>query len=389
MTAEPRVGALSRGREAITPASSATGARFGAQCSANRADETSSPQIPAKTERRPSPGTKLVLVSRPYLQLPSGLASGFTAGEARRYGVHTDRLAQADVTRIAHGLYMRSSALVPNDYSAHPEQLWRERQFAAARAIATSLSPHLFFSGRTAAAIWGLPVRSSGSDDLEVSTFFPRRAPRRTGLRGTQVRPELVRVVAHRGLPVTDPASTWASLAGRLALPDSVALGDAVIRRARIPGTSRLEYPPLATLADLECVVCSGRRIGVARLRTALPLLSPHSASPPETHLRLLLPEWRLPEPELDFDVYDDRGRLIGCSELAFPEFRLALEYESRDHMTNTRQWNRDLEKYHDYVSAGWEPFRVSAQALYRGRERLRRKLHMALLRRGWDGSLH
>lgn len=229
-------------------------------------------------------------------------------------------------------------------------------------------------------------MRSSGSADLEVSTFQPNRAPRREGLRASQAKPGLLRVVEHRGVPMTDPASTWAMVAAGLELRDGIALGDAVIRRPRIPGTARLERPPLATTADLEGIVAAGRRRGIARLREALPLLSPHSASPPESHLRLLLREWDMPNPELDFDVFDAHGRLLGCSEIAFPEFHLAMEYEGLGHLVGARQWNRDIAKYRDYASAGWEALRVTAELLYRRRAELRRQLVEALTRRGWHG---
>ena len=320
---------------------------------------------------------------RDLAPLPSGLGHGFTARGARDAGVHANRLRQPDVTRLAHGLYAQTSAIAPRDTDAHRDQLWRTRQIAAARAIATLLPDRHFFAGRTAAALWGLPVSSSGSDELAIATCYPHRATRRTGLSAVQVRSELVKVVRHDGAPLTDPASTWAMLAGRMPLHDAVALGDAVIRRKRIPGTTRLERPPLAVRDELEAMVGAGRRVGVARLREAFPLLSPHSASPPESHLRLLLGEWGLPDPALDHDVHDSDGRLLGCSELAFPEIKLALEYESVDHMTRTRQWNRDLAKYHDYTAAGWEVHRVTATLLYPQRAKLRTQLTEALIRRG------
>jgi len=325
-------------------------------------------------------------MSRGALPLPRELGAGFTTFSAREAGVRAKRLKHPDVTRLAHGLYARTSAIDTSGEHTHPDELWRRRQVAAARAIADALPDRHFFAGRTAAALWSLPVRPSGSDELEVATLHPNRTTRRAGLRATQVRRELVTVVEHDGVPLADPASTWAMLAGGLSLHDAVALGDAVIREARIPGTIRLERPALAVRYELEAAVGAGRRIGAARLREALRLLSPHSASPPESHLRLLLGEWVLPDPALDHDVYDSGGRLLGCSELAYPEISFAMEYESIDHMTRTKQWNRDLAKYHDYTAAGWEVHRVTAHLLYRERQALRKQLVEALVRRGLPG---
>jgi len=174
-------------------------------------------------------------------------------------------------------------------------------------------------------------------------------------------------------------------LAPELDLPDLVALGDAVIRRSRIPGTSRLSRSPLAELEQMREVAAIGRRPAAALLRAAVPLLVTGSASPPETHLRLRLPEWGAPVPELDHDVLDRRGRLIGCSEIAYPRYRLALEYEGDHHRTGTAQWNRDIEKYRHYEQNGWEVIRVTGMLLYRRHHELREQLFEALIRRGWE----
>ncbi|MGO1736130.1 MAG: hypothetical protein ACTHZ9_07395 [Leucobacter sp.] len=186
---------------------------------------------------------------------------------------------------------------------------------------------------------------------------------------------------------MTSPASTWAMLGAELALDDAVALGDAVLREQRIPGTRRLKQPPLATIADLERLAWLPNRRGAVHLRRILPLLSSHSASPPESHLRLRLRGWNVPSPKLDFDVYDERGRLAGCSEFAYPEFRLALEYEGQHHRVQNAQWNRDIEKYRRYAQLGWEVVRVTSDLLYRWPDELRRQIFEALVRRGYRSS--
>ena len=103
----------------------------------------------------------------------------------------------------------------------------------------------------------------------------------------------------------------------------------------------------------------------------------------PETHLRLRLQEWGAPEPELDCDVFDASGRLIGCSEIAYPKIRLALEYEGDHHRTEAPQWNRDIEKYQRYKQNKWEVLRVTGTLLYRRQSTLRSQLFEALARLG------
>lgn len=59
-----------------------------------------------------------------------------------------------------------------------------------------------------------------------------------------------------------------------------------------------------------------------------------------------------LPEPVLDYDVLDRYGRFLGCSELAYPELKIAIEYESDGHLTRS-QLQRDIDKYQLYAEAG------------------------------------
>ena len=246
------------------------------------------------------------------------------------------------------------------------------------------MRPGQFFSGLTAAVILGLPVPRCDSDDIEVAACAPHHPPRMVGVRGRKINEHLVTVTSCGDLPISTAASTWVMLAAELELPDLVALGDAVLRRVRRAGTSRLERPPHATELDLATEIARGRRAGVATARLALSLMTAQSASAPESHLRLRLREWGLPKPTLDHDVFDETGRLIGCTEIAYPELQVAFEYEGDHHRVSTQQWNRDIEKVRDYTSAGWLTVRVTAQLLYAQPEKLRGIAEAALRSRGW-----
>jgi len=234
----------------------------------------------------------------------------------------------------------------------------------------------------TAATLWEMRVPHFEADYLEVASLAPHRALRRAGVRSRVVSPHLVRVIRHRGLPVSDPATTWANLSARLSPRELVTLGDGIVYRGRVPGSSRCVRAPLATVEALHIAARSGRRIGSAKLRVALSLLSTCSASDPETHCRLLFQEWGLPAPELDVDVYSTSGQLLGCSEFAYPALRLALEYEGDHHRINSRQWNRDIEKYQIYAQAGWRVIRITADLLYRRPYALRSQIVAALQQR-------
>ncbi|WP_449277104.1 DUF559 domain-containing protein [Leucobacter sp. GX24907] len=146
-----------------------------------------------------------------------------------------------------------------------------------------------------------------------------------------------------------------------------------------------MSRPPHAELEELGLAIRAGRRHGNDVLRRLLPHLSPHSASAPESHLRLLLLSWGIPLPELDHDVCDADGRWLGTSEFVFPEYRLVIEYEGAHHKNDASQWYRDIEKYRRYNHAGWEVLRVTADMLYRHTTRLRDLVLDALERHGWS----
>ena len=322
----------------------------------------------------------------PFLlsDVPASLGARFTTGEALRLGVSPHRLSASDLARPFRGVYERGD-LHPEPEAVHPAEAWRRRQRSLAAAFSVAMMPAVFFTGRTAAALWQLPIPAGLNDDLEVAVYAPHRAVRRGGIRGSQVRAHLVELTEVRGMPVITPASVWAVLASGLELRDRVALGDAVLHRQRIGGSERVARQPHATLVDIERLVDAGPRPGLHLLRAALPLLTDRAASAPESHLRLSLSHWGFPTPELDFDVYSSSGVFLGCSEFAFPEFRVVLEYEGNHHLVHPDQWNRDIEKYHDYASAGWTVVRVTASLLYREPTTLRRRIAEALVRGGWQ----
>lgn len=225
---------------------------------------------------------------------------------------------------------------------------------------AQRMTDHEFFSHVSAAIIWGLPMPPSAvaARPLDVCVHRPRRAPDSRDVHGTTVVARLARVVQHpaSGVRVTSPASTWAMLGAVLVHPyDLIAVGDA-IARVRMHDD---DPAPLAGLAQLGAVVDAGRRVGVAHLRAALPRISERSRSRPETWLRLLIEDAGLPAPRVNFDVIE-RGVWLGQVDLAFPERRVALEYEGEHHLTDPAQWAKDIARYERFIEAGWRVIRVT-----------------------------
>ncbi|WP_019201018.1 hypothetical protein [Tsukamurella sp. 1534] len=119
------------------------------------------------------------------------------------------------------------------------------------------------------------------------------------------------------------------------------------------------------------------------RVRAALAEADGRAESPPETHTRLLLHRDGLTlfTPQVVID--EGRFRL----DLGTREFRVAVEYDGRDH-ADPGQQTLDVARRntlrHDY---GWEVIVVTKKILADGRYDLLRHVRSALHERGWSPS--
>jgi hypothetical protein len=163
--------------------------------------------------------------------------------------------------------------------------------------------------------------------------------------------------VVLNGVPVVPPLVAWAQCAELLQLDDVVALGDALAGR-----WSRLAEARERSLAELQAVIdgWDGRR-GARRLREALELIRANVWSPKETELRLALVRAGLPEPPaLNVEFKADDGTWLGIVDMAYPERRLAIEYEGDGHRLDKGQWRSDIARRERFADAGWRTIRVT-----------------------------
>ena len=300
----------------------------------------------------------------PQPPLPDRLGIRFSVADALRTGVSPSRLRKADLTAPFHGIRARLPAELgaEHDRNGHALGTAERDHLRRASEYAVLMADGHFFSHVTAAVIWGLPLPLGlvTCRAIDVAVLSPSRLPRVEGVRGHETSARLTTVVRdpHSGLRVASPASTWAMLGAVLRDPyDLIAAGDAVVRDWRVA-------EPLATVAQLAAAVASGRRIGVGALRAALPQLRTRSASRPESIARLTLLDALLPEPELNFDVVAD-GLWLACVDLAYPQLKIAIEYEGEHHLLDTEQWASDILRYDRLVAAGWRVIRVTKSELF------------------------
>jgi hypothetical protein len=163
--------------------------------------------------------------------------------------------------------------------------------------------------------------------------------------------------VVRDGLTVLDPVSTWISLGELLPPWDLTAVADRLV-------SGTLTAPALSSIPELGAgLVAAGRVPGIRALRTALVDVRVGSWSRPETLVRLLLVNAGLPEPVLNTLVAID-DRRFAQPDIAWPELRIALEYDGRWH-DDPRQRAADLDRHERLADAGWIVIHARAAELF------------------------
>ncbi len=249
---------------------------------------------------------------------------------------------------------------------------WRRESRARALALGAYLPPGAFFSHRTAAALWRLPISPPHAhpERLDVAAFDGRPGAPRAWLTSRSLSPFLAAVTTRHGVQLTDPATTWALLTPLLGRLEAIALGDAVLYEARSPGSRVPSAPPLASRQELHAALSLPYRRDRPRLREIYDDLSPKAASPSERHLRVLFHHWGFPPPQLDHDVWGDTGELLGRSAVAFPTHRVAVEYHPTRRDDGATQCTSVAEKSQLYVTNGWRFFGSLRSCSTSGRQR-------------------
>jgi hypothetical protein len=113
---------------------------------------------------------------------------------------------------------------------------------------------------------------------------------------------------------------------------------------------------------DLSTMVSAGAgQWGVAKVRRAVELVDPRAESPPESGVRVALVLAGL-SPVPQHDVHED-GDWLGRVDLAFPEAKVAVEYEGAYHFEDGQTALDDV-RYARLRAAGWTVIRVSTADL-------------------------
>ena len=236
------------------------------------------------------------------------------------------------------------------------------------------MRPLQFFSHVTAAALWRMPLPAwaEAQTSLHVGAIPPEREPRLPDLVvGHRMRLWVDELTLVDGLPVPSAAETWAQLGSILNHDDLVVIADDLRHR---------------TLADEHALASAIRRLrrrGAVDLRSALDLSRDGVESPRETTTRLILVHGGLPDPEVNWSLFDRRGSFVARLDLAYPAYRVAVEYDGRHH-ADLGQFARDADRWEAIRDEGWTLIRVLGHHLDASGPHVFDRTRRALIAAGW-----
>ncbi|WP_058726186.1 endonuclease domain-containing protein [Curtobacterium luteum] len=193
------------------------------------------------------------------------------------------------------------------------------------RAIALVLRTDQYVSHTSALAVWGAPLPAGAvGGPVHVTTAGTGPVMRRSDVVGHRRR-HGARVTDHGGIRVSEPSQAWSESVPLLSVHGSVAVADHLVR---VGGS--------LTIDELSAAIVPGSH-GNAIARAVLDLVRVGADSPMETWLRLAVVDAGFPEPQLQVEVFDRGGSFLARVDMAWPEYRIALEYDGAHHRERDR----------------------------------------------------
>jgi hypothetical protein len=238
-----------------------------------------------------------ITLSRDYL------AQGYDYSEQRAM------LRSGELVRIRRGAYALSDAAPSEPRDVHRQLVEATVRQSSGEAVVSNLS---------AAVLHGLPVWDDQLSLVHVTRGRSGGGKRRRYVHlhpGRLMRDEVVQI---RGMPVTGVARTVVDLGRTLSFPRSVPIADAALHTG---------LPP----SDLQAAVdqAAGRQ-GVAAARRMCAFSDGRAESVGESTSRVVLHLAGFPKPELQYDIFDEDGGLVGRTDFCWPEHRTVGEFDGR-----------------------------------------------------------
>jgi very-short-patch-repair endonuclease len=267
--------------------------------------------------------------------LEVGLDSGrFFVVEAREIGLTWKALQNKRWSRLSRGQYVSSRLTRDINVTLH--------------AVARRMRSTFAFSGKTAAWLLGLDMSPCEPIEVTLDRGVPVRA--RAGVRLRRATLAESEVTIRHGFRSTCALRTVRDSGSGREPVESVVAVDMAVRAGIVRLQELTEY-----------VARHPGEKGIKRLRRAIALADPRSESPMETRLRVELIKAGLPRPDVQTELRDISGRLLGRADLYYPDSRLVIEYDGENHKDRLVS---DLRRQNALVNAGYQILRFTAADL-------------------------
>jgi len=279
--------------------------------------------------------------------------------------------SQAIQSSVLTPTQLRSSAWVRLGRDVYADARIERDHKLACRAAAFTLPDGIVFAGASAAFLLGVVFAARFADPVHV--IVPDSMVRRNSRRDVRMhRVELLPgdVAGTDGLAQTSAVRTVWDLASWLDPVASVPIIDNLLRLG---------------LVDREAVERYVRQRrgdrGSVRTGMALALADARAQSPQESRLRVRLVLADVPAPVPQFPV--QVGRFTLHPDLAWPEFKVAMEYDGLWHDA-PGPFDLDRRRLNLLVGAGWNVLHVTSERLRTDFPGIVTETLAALKERGW-----
>lgn len=278
----------------------------------------------------------------------------FLAAEALESRLLTFRELRRFHEAVYPGVWVPRGVDLSAEQRARAAWLWSRRQGVLAGLSASKLLGARYIDGAEPAEL----------------VHHNRRPPRLLTVHTDPLLDGEVTTVA--GLPTTTAARTGFDLGRRRPLVDGVQRIDALMNATHV------KVDDIRAVADGH----PGAR-GVRQLRETLRLVDGGSQSPYESLARVMLIQKGFPRPETQVHVYEEDGWLFADLDLGWKEFKVGVDFDGAGHWLNSRQWNKDVERYARLPELGWIDIRVTSGILHNNPWKFFRRVGDALVSRG------
>jgi very-short-patch-repair endonuclease len=279
----------------------------------------------------------------------------FTRTDALAAGITAKQLRGSRFRRIFRGVYIE--ARIPD----HP--------LIRSQASLVLHPPTAFASHVSAGRIYRVPLPTSPHEHVTVRSKSERCTV--DGIRCHVATPPDDEVTTVGGVRVSRPARMFVELASILSLVDLVVVGDALLRLS------------LVTLEQLveHCEQSTDRHASAARRAASYVREKVDSAM--ESRLRMLIVLAGLPEPQVNAEYHDDFGNVLMKFDLSYPDLKLIIEYDGRQHAERVKQWLHDVKRREELDELHWRIVIVTSEGIYKKPADTLFRVHRALKERG------